>query len=111
MPSQLRDFLEIEGLHILLADNPVRALRRFLGLLHGRGPAADKERRELEIAGTVAQHVNHGMTIDAACAAVAAAKGARIGADRVRKIYLARRDGWLLRNITVGDFLDGAGLG
>ena len=104
MPSQLRDFLEIEGLRILLADDPVRALRCFLGLLHGRGPAADKEQHELEITGRVAQHVNDGMAIEAACAAVADENGTRIGADRVRKIYFARRDDWLLRNITLGEF-------
>jgi hypothetical protein len=104
MPTQLRQFLEIQGLRILLADDPVRALRRFLGRLHGRGPAADKEQRELEITGMVVRYVNEGMAIEQACEAVASEKGIWISADRVRKIYLARRDEWRLRNMTPAEF-------
>lgn len=97
MPVQLRNFLEEEGLRILLADDPAAALHRFLGHRpRGRGrPAADNELRDNLIAADVAELVYHGMAIDAACETVE--KDAPVGFERVREIYLAHRNDLAVR--------------
>lgn len=91
MPVQLRAYLEVEGLQILLADDPVAALRRFLGQRgRGRGrPPAANEDRDLKIAVAVAERIFGGMTTEAACEAVE--KEAAVGFEMVRKIYYERR--------------------
>ena len=105
VPAELTRFLAAAGIRVLLADDPVRALRQWLGQRRGRGTASDKERHELKIAAKVVQRLrDNGVSIDAACEAVANEPGVRVGADRARKIYLSRRDELLLRNVTLAEF-------
>src|SRR5215831_12989024 len=87
IPSELRDFLQIEGLRILTADDPIAALQCFLGQARqGRGrPSADNAFRDLMIAADVAELHASGKTVTAALNAVAAA--AALSFEAVREIY------------------------
>jgi len=99
MPLQLRDFLEIEGLRILLSDEPVEALRRFLGQQpRKRGREAVNTHRDFAIAISVAmKHQIDEMSVEKACIEVA--REAELSLDAVHKIYYRRdkaRVGWEL---------------
>jgi hypothetical protein len=101
MPVELREFLEINGLRILLADDPYDALEQFLGQgpprvkKHRRNKgrhAEDNERRDISIAADVAELINAGNTIEDACKTIGGPIGpAPVGQEMVRKIYLALR--------------------
>jgi hypothetical protein len=106
MPMELRSFLEIEGLRILLADEPVHRLERFLGSRRGRGaPQKDTERRDIWVAAQIDRLRDSGMTIADACMAIQDAKGLRLSAETARRIYNDRRDSLEVRLslITVSD--------
>jgi hypothetical protein len=93
MPRQLRQFLSDEGLRILLAENPVAALGRFLGFEERRGRGrrkADNLYRDRVITSDVVACIRGGATVEDACAVVA--KAAALSEDAVRKIYLADPD-------------------
>jgi hypothetical protein len=90
MPTELRWFLEIAGLRILLSDDPVGATRRFLGLQRARGrPLEDNERRDILVAADVLERRNGLESVSDACNAVA--EQANMSPEMVRKIYFARR--------------------
>jgi hypothetical protein len=106
MPMELRSFLEIEGLRILLADDPVDRLKRFLGSRRGRGaPQKDTERRDIWVAAQIQRLRDSGMSIEDACTAIQNARGVRLSAETARRIYNVRRDSLevKLSLITVGD--------
>ena len=90
LQPELRQFLKISGLRVLLADDPAVALKRFLGR-KGRGrPAADNQFRDCMIAADVAELVSAETTIDAACNTIGDAAG--LSPEAVRKIYFAGRE-------------------
>ena len=92
IPDELFRFLTVAGLRILLAEDPIAALKLFLGRRpRGKGrPVADTEDRDVMIATDVAELVYKGLTIDAACDQVE--KNAPVGFEMVRKIYIDRRN-------------------
>jgi hypothetical protein len=92
MPDELFRFLAIRGLRILLADDPVVELKRFLGRRsRGKGrPAGDHEYRDFMIAADVAELVLGGEKRDNACLTIS--KQANLSFERVLAIYNARRD-------------------
>jgi hypothetical protein len=93
LPFQLRQFLMIEGLRILTADDPVAALQRFLGSkARRRGrPAEDNDYRDLMIATDVAELHANGMTLTAAFLEVSKRPGTP-AAKHVEAIYFLHRD-------------------
>jgi hypothetical protein len=106
MPMELRSFLEVEGLRILLADDPVDRLKRFLGSRRGRGaPQKDTKRRDIWVAAQIQRLRDSGMSIADACMAIQNARGLCLSAETARRIYNHRRDSLevKLSLITVGD--------
>jgi hypothetical protein len=102
MPMELREFLEIAGLRMLLSDDPIAALKHFLGPRKRGRPIEDNKRRDIMIAADVAELAEGGMmTIDASCLQIA--HTANLSVEMVREIYYARRctDEVLLARITV----------
>jgi len=83
------EFLAVSALQILVADNPVAALKRFLGHHHSRPPQDNRE-RDFTIWGDVQKLHDSGMNIRDACRDIGAAAG--LGRDRVLEIYLAERE-------------------
>jgi hypothetical protein len=106
MPPELREFLEIEGLRILLDPDPEEALQRLLGQQRrGRGrPRADNEARDILIAADVAGLVEGGATVDQACRQIGSA--AFLSPEMVQEIYYARRstNNVLLARLRLSDF-------
>jgi hypothetical protein len=92
IPHNIRERLTIEGLRILTADDPVAALRRFLGERpRGRGrPRTGNVQRDGMIAADVQELVNGGAVIDEACEAIGGATGLSVQA--VRKIFFDNRN-------------------
>jgi hypothetical protein len=82
------EFLALSALQILVADEPVAALKQFLGRHHSRPPQDNRE-RDFTIWGDVQKLHSRGMFIRAACKEIGAAAG--LGRDRVLEIYLAER--------------------
>jgi hypothetical protein len=82
------EFLAVSALQILVADDPVTELKRFLGQHHSR-PPQDNRRRDFTIYADVKKLSNGGMSIRAACKEIGAAAG--LGCERVLGIYLAER--------------------
>jgi hypothetical protein len=93
MPFQLRQFLTIEGLRILTADDPVAALRRLLGhKAQRRGrPAEDNDYRDLMIATDVAELHANGMALTRAFDEVSKRPGTP-GVKHVEAVYFGRDD-------------------
>ena len=82
------EFLVFSALQILVADDPVAALKRFLGRRHSR-PPDDNRWRDFTVWGDVQKLHDGGMPIRAACKQIGDAAG--LGAARVLGIYLAER--------------------
>ena len=82
------EFLVSSALQILVADNPVAALKRFLGR-HQSRPPEDNRWRDFTIWGDVQKLHDSGMSIRDACKQIGDAAG--LGPVRVVGIYLAER--------------------
>ena len=82
------EFLALSVLQILVADDPVAMLKRFLGR-HQSRPPDDNRWRDFTIYADVKKLSNGGMSIRAACKEIGAAAG--LGCERVLGIYLAER--------------------
>ena len=95
MPFELHQFLMVNGVRILTAQDPVAALQSLLGQeppRRGR-PPADNARRDCEIAVQVQEEVDGGSTVDEACHNVKNKNTARmIDFAAVRKIYFENRN-------------------
>jgi hypothetical protein len=92
IPQRLRRFLEIHGLRILTAEDPIAALQRFLGdkpRERGR-PQADNAFRDRTIAADVAEMHAGGMSLAAAYEEVSKRKGTP-GVKAIERIYLRLR--------------------
>ena len=99
MPFQLRQFLTVNGLRILTADNPAAALRHFLGQPQPKGPGRpveDHAYRDLTITAEVAEKHANGMTLEAAYKEVNKQPGTP-SVKRIEKIYLDHRDDLTIR--------------
>jgi hypothetical protein len=109
-PAEVLQFLQTAGVRILLADDPVKELRRWLGS-PGRGRRAKDERLDMAISTRFWRYRLRGrMTVKDASAAVAKeiAQEANIDATRVRDISYKYGDEGLLSNLTPED-IEGAG--
>jgi hypothetical protein len=82
------EFLTLSAFQILVADDPVAMLKRFLGRHHSRPPQDNRE-RDFTIWGDVQKLHDSGMPIRAVCKEISAAAG--LGHDRVLEIYLGER--------------------
>jgi hypothetical protein len=82
------EFLALSALQILVADDPVAMLKRFLGR-HQSRPPDDNRRRDFTIYVDVKKLSASGMSIRAACKEIGDAAG--LGDARVLGIYLAER--------------------
>ncbi|HKF61021.1 MAG TPA: hypothetical protein VKB42_06655 [Dongiaceae bacterium] len=83
-------FLREEGLSIVLADDPFKALRLFLGL-PGRGHREQPPWRDHDIAVAVEERVAGGLTVERAVEQVAETTRPRLSVRRVRRIYYDHR--------------------
>jgi hypothetical protein len=93
MPPELRDFLEINGLLILLAEDQTAKLQQFLGKGGPRAkgrPRANNERRNILVAAAVANLVDGGTRAEAAFRQIGTDNG--LSWEMVREIYYAHRD-------------------
>jgi hypothetical protein len=95
MPFELRQFLIVNGLRILMARSPVAALRGFLGQVsrkRGRLPAGNAQ-RNCVIAIQVQEEIDRGSPGDEACRIVKNANAVEmIDFHAVRKIYFDNRN-------------------
>ena len=82
------EFLAVAALQILIADDPVAALKHFLGR-HQKRPPDDNRWRDFTIWGDVQKLHDSGMSIRDACKQIGDAAG--LGPVRVLGIYLAER--------------------
>jgi hypothetical protein len=82
------EFLAVSALRILAADDPMAALKRFLGRHHSR-PPDDNRWRDFTIYVDVKKLSASGISIRDACKEIGAAAG--LGRARVLGIYLAER--------------------
>jgi len=89
---RLRRFLEIAGLRILTAEDPIEALRHFLGQKAPRRgrPAKGHDYRDLMIATDVAELYAGGMTLEDAYEEISKQRGTP-GLRQVERIYLRLR--------------------
>jgi hypothetical protein len=83
-------FLRNEGLRILLADDPFKALRLFLGR-PGRGHREKPEWQDHNIAVAVEKRVARGLTVERAVEQVAETRQPHLGVHHIRKIYYRHR--------------------
>jgi hypothetical protein len=93
IPRELRQFLEIAGLRILLSEDPVGAAESFLGKKpreRGR-PAMDHDYRDFMIGVDVAELHANGKTLSAAYEEVNKRPGTP-SEKRIEAIYLALRE-------------------
>lgn len=82
------EFLALSALQILVADDPVAMLKRFLGR-HQSRPPDDNRWRDFTIYADVKRLSAGGMSIRSACKEIGADAG--LGCARVLGIYLAER--------------------
>jgi hypothetical protein len=82
------EFLAVAALQILIADDPVAALKHFLGR-HQKRPPDDNRWRDFTIYVDVKKLSANGMSIRDACKEIGS--GAGLGYARVLGIYLAER--------------------
>jgi hypothetical protein len=89
LPPGLRKFLMENGFRILIADDPVAELKRFLGRGRRRGRPADNVWRDLMITIDVQERVDSGLSVENACAAIGV--DTNLSREAVEKIYYTHR--------------------
>jgi hypothetical protein len=93
---QLRRVLMLEGMRILVADDPPAALRKILGQREpkrGKGrPREDNTDRNVAIAAYVAELRWKGMTLDEACRKVSRRPGISVDKKSIEAAYYEHRD-------------------
>jgi len=104
IPLETREFLMLEGLRILIADDQEVVLRRFLGKREpqsGRGktgrPPEDNTDRDIRIAAYVAELCASGMIRHKACEQVGNRLGIPVGFKSIEAAYYKYRDSRAVR--------------